>query len=232
MPPRNVKIAPVRHNNNDIPDQRMKILIADDHALYRGALAQVAKQLADDVATVEANDWSTAIEQAKQHPDLGLAVLDLTMPGMDSFEGLKQFIELSEFTPVVVVSGSENVQDMRRALDLGAMGYIAKSESTPILLTALGLVLSGGIYIPPRLLQTKLSAPVKPSGPTQRELTPQQVKVLRAITQGKSNKEIAQEMGLSVATVKAHTGAIFKTLNVTRRYDAIRAAEDLGFGQL
>lgn len=210
----------------------MKILIADDHALYRGALAQVARQLAEDVTTVEAHDWDSAIQQARQQPDLGLAVLDLTMPGMDSFEGLQLFIELSQFIPVVVVSGSENVQDMRRALDLGAMGYIAKSESTPILLTALGLVLSGGIYIPPRLLQTKLSSPAKPSGPTQRELTPQQVKVLRAITQGKSNKEIAQEMGLSVATVKAHTGAIFKTLNVTRRYDAIRAAEDLGFGQL
>lgn len=206
----------------------MKILIADDHALYRGALAQIVQQLGEGVATFEAHDWNSALELAAQHPDLTLAVLDLSMPDMESFIGLEQFLECAQFTPVVVVSASESVQDMRRALDAGAMGYIAKSESTPILLRALGLVLSGGIYIPPRLLQSRAAVPPRNNSPTPRELTPQQTKVLRAISQGKSNKEIAQEMGLSVATIKAHTGAIFKTLNVTRRFEAIRAAESIG----
>lgn len=206
----------------------MKILIADDHALYRGALAQIVQQLADGATALEAHDWSSALELGSQHPDLALAVLDLSMPDMESFIGLEKFLELAQFTPVVVVSASESAQDMRRALDAGAMGYIAKSESTPILLRALGLVLSGGIYIPPRLLQSR-TAPTPKSSPAQpRELTPQQVKVLRAISQGKSNKEIAQEMGLSVATIKAHTGAIFKTLNVTKRFEAIRTAESIG----
>lgn len=206
----------------------MKILIADDHALYRGALAQIVQQLAEGATALEAHDWSSALEQATRHPDLTLALLDLSMPDMESFAGLEQFLECAQFTPVVVVSASESVQDMRRALDAGAMGYIAKSEATPIILRALGLVLSGGIYIPPRLLQPRAAPPPRNNAAMPRELTPQQVKVLRAITQGKSNKEIAQEMGLSVATIKAHTGAIFKTLNVTKRFEAIRAAESMG----
>ncbi|MBU0621631.1 MAG: response regulator transcription factor [Gammaproteobacteria bacterium] len=206
----------------------MKILIADDHALYRGALAQIVQQLAEGVTALEAHDWNSALELGLQHSDLSLAVLDLSMPDMESFEGLERFLECAQFTPVVVVSASESVQDMRRALDAGAMGYIAKSESTPILLRALGLVLSGGIYIPPRLLQSRPVVPPKNNAAMPRELTPQQVKVLRAIAQGKSNKEIAQEMGLSVATIKAHTGAIFKTLNVSKRFEAIRTAESIG----
>lgn len=206
----------------------MKILLADDHALYRGALAQIVPQLADHVETLEAHNWNAALDMAALHPDLALAVLDLSMPGMISFKGLDAFLEQAQFTPVVVVSASESILDMRRALDAGAMGYIAKSESTPILLSALALVLSGGIYIPPRLLQAQDTAQTSPGSAVLFDLTPQQLKVLRAIAQGKSNKEIAQEMGLSVATIKAHTGAIFRTLNVSRRFEAIRTAESVG----
>lgn len=220
----------MRTNELTIIDS-MNILIADDHALYRSALVQVVQQLADQVAVVEAHNWQTALEQLAAHPDLSLAVLDLNMPGMESFEGLATFLELAHFTPVVIVSGSENLQDMRRVLDAGAMGYIAKSESTPILLSALALVLSGGIYIPPRLIQNKTtSQPIAPKETTS-ILTPRQLEVLQAIAHGKSNKQIAQEMGLSVATVKAHVSAIFKTLNVSKRFEAIHAANHLGLGK-
>jgi DNA-binding NarL/FixJ family response regulator len=206
----------------------MKILLADDHALYRDAMAQVVRQLAGDVNPLQAHDWNSALGLAASHPDIALAVLDLGMPGMEPFDGLRTFLERTQVVPVVIVSASESMLDIRQALDAGAMGYITKSESTPVILRALELVLSGGIYVPPRLLRKSPSGMGNPADLAIRDLTPRQIGVLQAIAQGKSNKEIAQELGLSVATIKAHVGAIYKVLNVTRRFDAVRTAESVG----
>ena len=129
----------------------MKILVADDHALFREGLRQMVQQLADTVSVLGAHDWQTTLAQAAQNLDL--ALIDLNMPGMETFAGLEAFLDRAETVPVVVVSASESLIDMKRALDAGAMGYIAKSEPTPVVLNALRLVLSGGIYVPPRLVQ-------------------------------------------------------------------------------
>ena len=206
----------------------MKILIADDHALFREGLRQIVQPLADEADILEAHDWQTALAQVAQEPDIALALMDLGMPGMEAFTGLKTFLDRAETVPVVVISASESVLDMKRALDAGAMGYVTKSEARPVMLSALRLVLSGGIYIPPRLIQSPLSSPSDRDSTQPFGLTPRQFEVLNALVQGKSNKQIARDLNLSGATVKAHVGAIFKTLNVSNRLQAIRVAENVG----
>jgi DNA-binding NarL/FixJ family response regulator len=108
------------------------------------------------------------------------------------------------------------------------MGFIAKSETLPVLLSALKLVLSGGVYIPRKLIQPGASSQPERNGALLTGLTPRQMEVLKAMMQGKSNKEIASEFQLSIVTVKVHVTAIFKTLNVHHRLQAIQLAEALG----
>lgn len=202
----------------------MKILVADDHALFRAGLRQVVQQLEPNEATatdmLEAHDWQSALAQVSAHPDLALALVDLSMPGMESFAGLAALLERAETIPVVVVSASESALDMQRVLDLGAAGYLAKSETAAVMAGALRLVLAGGVYVPPRLVLSGKSNGHLPYGLTQRQFA-----VLQALAQGKSNKVIAQDFDLSVATVKAHVSAIFKALNVRNRAEAVQMME-------
>jgi DNA-binding NarL/FixJ family response regulator len=210
------------------PKVPMQILIADDHALFREALRQVVLQLGDDVSVVETHDWQTALALGKQNPGLVLALIDLNMPGMDSFSGLDAFLRCAETVPVVVISASESVVDMQRVFDAGAMGYIAKSETTMVLLSALRLVLSGGVYVPLKLVQQPATVLPEREIASNFGLTPRQYEVLKAIIRGKSNKEIASEFNLSVVTVKVHVSAIFKTLNVHGRLQVIQHVQKQG----
>lgn len=196
----------------------MKILVADDHALFRAGLRLVVDQL--EAEMLEAHDWQSARAAVVAQPDIRLALVDLSMPGMASFAGLADLLDCAATIPVVVVSASESVLDMRRVLDSGAAGYLAKSETAAVMLGAMQLVLAGGVYVPPRLLLTGNGNGLLPLG-----LTARQAEILRAMVQGKSNKVIAQDLDLSVATVKAHVGAIFKALNVSSRAEAVRVME-------
>lgn len=205
----------------------MKILIADDHALFREALRQIVQKLEDDVTVLEAFDWQTAVALGKQNMDIALALIDLKMPGMQEFVGLETFFKAAATTPVVVVSASESVFDMRRVFNAGAKGFIAKNEPMDVFLSALRLVLSGGFYVPQKLIQQPASAGVKPDGVSPFELTPRQMEVLKALILGKSNKEIASELSLSEVTVKVHITAIFKSLRVSNRRQAIQFAQNL-----
>lgn len=204
----------------------MKILIADDHALYRKGMRGLLQQLDTKVIEIlEADDWQTTLTQVTQHPDSTLAVIDLHMPGMEAFEGLQAFLDRVEAVPVVVLTASESPLDMRRALDAGAMGYIAKSETEAVMISALRLVLAGGIYVPPKLMQSSsLAQPTRVNG-LPFGLTPRQYAVLNCLAQGKSNKEIARELKISDRTAKAHISAIFKALGVTSRQQAVKAVE-------
>ena len=207
----------------------MKILVADDHDLFREGMRHILVQLADQVEVLEAYDWQSALAQVAQNPDL--ALIDLNMPGMESFAGLEAFLVLAETVPVVVVSGSENLVHMKRSLDAGVMGYISKSEHSPVVLSALRLVLSGGIYVPPKLVQPHVQGQPNHAGSLPFGLTPRQYDVLKMLLQGKSNKEIAEEFDLSTVTVKAHIGAIFKSLQVVNRAEAIRVVEGIKIGR-
>jgi DNA-binding NarL/FixJ family response regulator len=123
-----------------------------------------------------------------------------------------------------VLSGSDDLRDVRRVLDVGAMGFIPKKETAPVMLSALRLVLAGGIYIPPMLMNSTAGVTTV----AEAALTPRQLEVLKYLAEGKSNKEIGREMDLSEATIKVHTVAIFRNLKVSNRTEAVRIGTQRG----
>ena len=137
----------------------MKILVVDDHSLIREALRGVLKDLEDDVVVLEAADCRQTIELAEQHADLDLILLDLTLPDRDGFSLLAELRERYPAVAVVVLSALDQRDNVLRALDLGALGFIPKNASRDVMLRALQLVLSGGIYIPPQVLLHEQRAP-------------------------------------------------------------------------
>ena len=207
---------------------RLRILLADDHALFRAGMCHVLVQLAPDLEIVEAGDCAQTLHAVESHDDIVLVLLDLRMPGWDGFVALETLSRQRSALPIVVLSGSESRADMRRALDQGALGFIPKSATAAVMLSALRLVLAGGVYVPPELLQSGASDAPPPTAKTSLSLTPRQIEVLNCVTEGKPNKIIAAELGLTEATVKAHMTAVFKTLNVTNRVQAARAATRSG----
>lgn len=167
----------------------------------------------------------TALEML---PDLIL--LDLHMPHIDGFEVLAQLSTKLPASPVVVVSGSIEPDDMQRAISMGAMGYIPKSASSEIMEKALMLVTSGGIYIPPEMLQTGSKDRGHGSqGMPGSTLTPRQIEVLQLLSEGKVNKEIARELDCAETTVKAHITAIFRELKARNRTEAVIQAQKMGY---
>src|SRR5258708_1786911 len=203
----------------------MKILIADDHVLFREGLRQMLLQLSDEVAVLEAADHDGVLRLAAQHADADLALLDLNMPGKEPLVALAAILAQSPTIPIVVLSASEDLDDVRRVLDAGAMGFIPKGETAKVILSALRLVLSGGIYIPPMLMRKNAALGVRTGASA---FTPRQREVLQRLVLGKSNKEIGREMSLSDATVKVHLAAIFRSLNVNSRAEAVRVVEQRG----
>ncbi|KAF0141890.1 MAG: response regulator [Rhodospirillaceae bacterium] len=222
----------------------MKILIADDHALFREGLRFVLQQLDVSVQFVEAADFPEALEKARHESNLHIVLLDLAMPGMTWQVGLTGLRERLPDVPVVILSASEDRSLVMQAVKLGASGFIPKSSNSKIMLGALRLVLSGGVYLPPALLEQ--SAIQKPdSGPGGKGnpdsdmpgvphvlLTPRQREVLALVGEGKSNKEIARLLDLSEGTVKLHVTAILKALKVNNRTRAVVAASQLGLTSL
>lgn len=203
-----------------------KILIADDHALIREGLCGQLRGLGGETAIVQACDWNEAIAAAAAHADLGLALVDLHMPGKEGLAALAELVRANRGLPVLVLSASENVEDMRAALRLGAMGYVSKSETAAVMLSAVRLVLEGGMYVPPAL--ANLGADIDATPEPAPALTERQLEVLRLLVEGKSNKEIARKLHVAHATVKVHLAAIFRALAVENRTQAAIAAERLG----
>jgi len=207
----------------------MQLLVADDHALFRDGFSLLLKQLEPDVRIIEASCFDAAMACAQSGLDLDIALLDLNMPGMNGVAGIARFREQARDVPVVVISGSEDVADIKQILDAGAVGYIPKSSSSQVMLSALRLVLAGGVYVPANVLHDpdSLSEPVqKPRGGI--HLTDRQLEVLRLIVQGKPNKSIARELQLSEGTIKIHLASIFRALNASNRTEAAMAAQRLG----
>ncbi len=215
----------------------MKILIADDHPLYRMALSGLLAQLDAETNIVDCNDFNelkTEMSGDSTLPDL--IVLDIRMPGASFEDALGELKQNHPAIPVVVVSASEEVSDMTKALSLGADGYIPKSSTREVLISAIRLVLSGGKYIPsqafsltgqetnePAVRVTKASP--KPA-PSTHQLTRRQKNVLELMAKGQSNKEIAKALELAESTVKVHITAIFRTLGVSNRTQAVLHAKE------
>jgi len=216
--------------------QGMRILIGDDHLLFREGLRRLLEQLSADAVFVDASTFGEVASAAGAEPPPDLVLIDLQMPGWPGFEGIGRLRAMLPRTPVVVVSASENAADMRAALEQGASGFIPKSSSVNVMIGALNLVFSGGVYVPPMALLSDDGAgtgagAAASAGPGPRAggavLTQRQWEVLNCLREGKSNKQIAYELGLSEGTVKIHVTAIFKSLGVKNRTQAVIAAAEL-----
>ena len=203
----------------------MKILVVDDHALFREGLCYVLNQLEDSVLVLEASDYDTAFDVLAANPDLDLVLLDLHMPGKDGFSVLKASSKHYPTIPIVVLSASRERSDIERVLAAGAMGYILKESTGKLMLSAIRMVLSGGIYMPPQMAN---NPPLEPANQQALSLTPRQLEVLSMVVQGLSNKVIASELGITEATIKMHITSILKNLGVSNRTQAAMAAQKLG----
>jgi DNA-binding NarL/FixJ family response regulator len=211
----------------------LRILVCDDHAVFRAGLRAVLGELSDAAELLEASDVAQALALAAAHADLDLALLDLHMPGTDGRTGLRALRAAHPSLPVVIVSAADDPAEMRRVLDEGASGFVPKSSRSEELLAALRLVLAGGVYVP----RAALSHAGEPaSGESRRArrreragtLTSRQIDVLSLMARGLTNREICRVLKIAEGTVKTHIAAIFETLEVTNRTEAAVAARELG----
>jgi DNA-binding NarL/FixJ family response regulator len=209
----------------------MKILLADDHALFRDGMHYVLCKLGEQVDILDAGNFPDALNLARDNPDLDLALLDLNMPGSEGAASVKLFHTRYSDVPVVVVSGTDQRDDIEKVMNSGAMGFISKMSPGQDMIHALRLVLDGGVYLPPQLLQQALNQ-VKEGKRSWRTnefgLTLRQMEVLQQLAAGLSNKDIGLAIGLAEGTVKIHVAAIFQTLRVNKRIDAVQAAQRMG----
>jgi DNA-binding NarL/FixJ family response regulator len=233
----------------------MKVLLVDDHPLILAALQSVIEGLGEDVTVVGVESAAGARAALQEDDSYDLVLLDLALGDDDGFVVLDELRSTWPAVPVVVVSASERTSDVIRALDGGAMGFVPKRSSNHELIEALGLVMNGGLYVPPSMLG--LDAPLPPSDadtvpavmrrlaehaepePHQRKqlslesigLTPRQTDVLALLLQGLPNKLIARQLNVSVETVKDHVAAVLRALNVSSRTQAVLAVSQMTQGQ-
>lgn len=200
----------------------LTIIIADDHPLFRGALKQALQGMGDAPEVVEAGDFETARTTAELHPNADLLLLDLAMPGVSGLSGLMILRSEMPSLPVVIVSASDDAATIRRALDLGASGFISKSASIDEIRQGIATVLEGNIYTPDDYERgIEQDAEIGDLINRLRTLTPQQSRVLSMLAEGLLNKQIAYELSVSEATIKAHVSAILLKLNVDSRTQAV-----------
>lgn len=197
-------------------------IIADDHPLFRGAMRQAVEGIGDNIAILEAGDLEGARAKAAAHPEADLILLDLTMPGVSGLSGLVAFRAEFSSLPVVVVSASDDPPTMRRALELGASGFIPKSASIEEIRDGVRTVLDGGIWTPPGVdLGSEHDPEIAGLIARIQTLTPQQGRVLGMLAEGLLNKQIAYELSVSEATIKAHVSAVLQKLGVDSRTQAV-----------
>jgi two-component system, NarL family, nitrate/nitrite response regulator NarL len=216
----------------------LKVLVIDDHPLVQEGVSAALQSLADDVTVMAARDAEQGLATAADNPDLDLVLLDLALPGMSGFNLIGKLHERLPSLPVVVLSALEEPENVRHAINAGAMGFVPKSAATRVLIEVLQQVLEGNVTVPLALQSsgpplshalpgTTTESPTA-SEPDVAPLTLRQLEVLSRVCQGKTNKQIATELGLSEKTVKAHVTAIFKVLGVVNRTQAVLVARRVG----
>ncbi len=217
----------------------MKLLIADDHTLFRDALVQYIERSNPASKVVLAKDFHEAFDIIKQDPEQDLVILDLRMPGMDGLEGFKTLQQQFPNLRVALMSGVAEEDDVQKALDAGAVGYFPKTMSGRALLTAIEQVVSGEKYIPKGKNSTYMPSYYSDYPPAQGEkngvssvlkpeLTPRESEVLSHLLNGSSNKEIARALDLQVVTVKLHVRGVCRKLNAKNRTQAALTAREMG----
>src|ERR1700753_560005 len=208
-----------------MPAASTHLVIADDHPLFRDALRQAVASVVSTAEIDEAGSFEDLTKLLEHDSDVDLILLDLSMPGISGFSGLIYLRAQYPAIPVVIVSASDDGATIRRSLDFGASGFIPKRFGVDTLRDAIMKVMDGDVWVPP---DTDLSSAADPDMTKLRDrlvtLTPQQVRVLMMLSEGLLNKQIAYELGVSEATIKAHVSAILQKLGVESRTQAVIAA--------
>ena len=218
----------------------MKILIADDHELFLKGLEIILTDFNPSAELIKAKNYIELLDVVKNESGFDLILTDFAMPGGIWLDALKEIHDKLPETPIIILSAVFEKEIVQKTLDLGAAGYIPKTSSNAVILSAVNLVLSGGVYIPPELLKNSTESSLDELKKIDelnhnadlsekiRILSPRQLDVLKLIAEGKSNKQIAYELGLTEGTVKLHVTAILKLLNVYNRTGAVAQATTLG----
>ena len=220
----------------------MKILIADDHELFLNGLEFILGAEFKDSKIVTAKSYTEIFERLNEQSDFDLIITDLAMPGSNWIEALGKMHNQAKDVPIIIISAVFDKEILQKTLDVGVAGYIPKSSSNTVIMSAINLVLAGGVYIPKELLSNKTdndelsqeikrlkSLSEKDSKKGDKKLTPRQIAVIKAIGRGLPNKLIAYELGLTEGTVKVHITVILKILGVTNRTAALMEAVRQGY---
>ncbi|HEY4134336.1 MAG TPA: response regulator transcription factor [Alphaproteobacteria bacterium] len=208
----------------------MRIILADDHEVVRRGIGDYLQMLEPGVVVHEAGSLDEVTALVDRIGGAELVILDLNMPGMNRFAGIDIVRRRLPGVPVAILSGSIERNDVLRALEAGAIGFLPKLLGGEAMISALRLMLSGERYLPSFILDSEGSAGDLRPAPAM-HLTEREGQVLRHISVGLSNKEIARELGIQEVTVKLHVKALFRKLQVTNRTQAARRAIELGLGQ-
>ncbi len=206
----------------------MKILIADDHALYRDGLALRLEQIAPEAIILQASNYAQIFKIIKTDNDISIIILDIEMQDMPWLDALQMMHKMLPHTAIVVVSASEDGRTIRSVMATGVNGYIPKRSDAKVFDNALKLILDGGTYVPPVLINNPPINNLSTKSTGLKTLTNRQSQVLDLIAQGKSNKQIAYDMGVSESTVKLHINALLRSLHVSNRTQAVITAQKLG----
>ncbi len=207
---------------------KMKILIADDHALFRDGLALRLEQIVPDALVLQASNYAQIFKIIKHDTDVSVIVLDIEMQDMPWQEALHEIRKMAPKAAVIVVSASEDSRTIRSVMSTGVQGYIPKRSDSKVFDNAFKLVFDGGTYVPPILISNPPLNNLSTKSTGLKTLTNRQSQVLDLIAQGKSNKQIAYDMGVSESTVKLHINALLRSLHVSNRTQAVITAQKLG----
>lgn len=209
-----------------------RFVIADDHPLFRGALKEAVGNLFRGAKVLEAGGFEDLQALLEREGDIDLVLLDLAMPGVRGFSGLLYLRAQFPGVPVVVVSASEEPNVIRRCMEFGASGFLPKTLGVDAMGVAIRRVFEGGVWVPQDVdLSAEADVETRDLVAKLSTLTPQQVRVLMMLSEGLLNKQIAYELGVSEATVKAHVSAILQKLGVESRTQAVIAASKIEAGQ-
>ncbi|MBQ7633721.1 MAG: response regulator transcription factor [Alphaproteobacteria bacterium] len=206
----------------------MKILIADDHALFRDGLALRLEEIVPDAVILQASGYSQVFKILNTESQIDVLLLDVEMQDMPWLESLKQIHAMAPKMKIIVVSASEDSRTIRTILATGVKGYIPKRSEVKVFNNALRLIIEGGNYVPPNLLENTPINALSSRNIGIKTLTTRQSQVLDLIAQGKSNKQIAYDMGVSESTVKLHINALLRSLHVSNRTQAVITAQKIG----
>lgn len=218
----------------------MKILIADDHELFLQGLEFILKKEYPDATIFAAKDYIGIFDVLDNGEVFDLIITDLAMPGANWLTAIKKIHQQAPDTPIIIISAVFDREILQKTFDIGVSGYISKSFPNGLIVSAINLVMAGGMYIPPDVLQMSINTSSQRvreivrdldeanTDSSEKVLTPRQMDVLKCLEKGLSNKQIAYKLGLSEGTVKIHITLLMRALDVTNRLAAVRAAVDRG----